>query len=290
MAGYDQLIRPFVESSGLREALVAGILVVIAASVVGTWIVLQGITFLGDALGHGILPGVAIAFVLGGNLQLGALLAAIAMVLGVNALKRTTVLPDDVSIGVLFVGFLATTVVIMSAASGAYIADLNGFLIGSINAIDSADLLRQGGAAALAVIVTIVMYRAFLTMTFDQTQAKLLNLRPEASYLALLGLLAVVVVASFETVGSLLILAFLVAPPASAALLVRRVPLIMFVAVLFGSAAVVVGILVSYHYDTAGAATIAMISVLMFFGAAAFASWQERRSRVGSARAINTMP
>jgi ABC-type Mn2+/Zn2+ transport system permease subunit len=254
----------------------------LATSVVGTWVVLRGMSFLGDALAHGVLPGVAIAFVLGGNLALGALIAALAMVGGINVIRAHSPLPEDTAIGVLFVGFLALAVVIMSSQSGSYAGELNGFLFGSITGIETSDLIRQGAAAAISVVGVIVFYRAFLVMTFDETQAQLLGLRPRLAHGALLVLLALSIVASFEAVGNLLVFAFLVAPPATATLLVRRVPIIMFTAVALGTLAVVVGLLVSYHHDTAAGATMALASVVIFllalFGTAAQQAWLGRRT------------
>ena len=273
-------IDPFTDNVFMQKALWAGLLAVLATSVVGTWVVLRGMSFLGDALAHGVLPGVAIAFVLGGNLALGALIAALAMVGGINVIRAHSPLPEDTAIGVLFVGFLALAVVIMSSQSGSYAGELNGFLFGSITGIETSDLIRQGAAAAISVVGVIVFYRAFLVMTFDETQAQLLGLRPRLAHGALLVLLALSIVASFEAVGNLLVFAFLVAPPATATLLVRRVPIIMFTAVALGTLAVVVGLLVSYHHDTAAGATMALASVVIFllalFGTAAQQAWLGR--------------
>ena len=213
-------IDPFISNGFMRNALVAGLLAVLATSVIGTWVVLRGVTFLGDALAHGVLPGVAIAFVIGMNPTLGAFVATIAMVGGINLVREHSSLPEDAAIGVLFVGFLALAVVIMSGHSGSYVGDLNRFLFGSITGVNSDDLRRQAIAAAISLAGVIVFYRAFLAMTFDEVQARMLRLRPRLSHFVLLVLLSISVVASFETVGSLLVLGFLIAPPATATLLV----------------------------------------------------------------------
>jgi ABC-type Mn2+/Zn2+ transport system permease subunit len=256
-------IHPFASNGFMRDALIAGLLTVVATSLVGTWVVLRGMSFLGDALAHGVLPGIAIAFLAGANTTAGALVAALAMVGGVNLIRAHSPLPEDTSIGVLFVGFLALAVVIMSSRHGPP-GDLNRFLFGDIVAIDSADLRRQALAAGLAIAGVVGLYRGFLVMTFDEVQAQLLGLRPRLAHAALLGLLAVVIVSSFETVGNLLVVAFLVAPPAAACLLVRRVPFIMITSVGLGSIAVVIGLLLSYHFALAGGATMALVAVTVF--------------------------
>jgi ABC-type Mn2+/Zn2+ transport system permease subunit len=258
-------IAPFVDSELMRDALLAGILTVVTTSLVGTWVVLRGMSFLGDALAHGVLPGIAIAFIIGVDTSIGALVAAGAMVAGISVIRRHSPLPDDTSIGVLFVGFLALAVVIMSTQRASYTGDLNRFLFGSITGLDGSDVIRQGIAALIALAGVIVFYRAFLVMTFDVSLASMLGLRPGLAQAALLALLAISIVSSFQSVGNLLVFAFLIAPPAAATLLVRRVPMIMVVSIGLGTLATIIGILVSYHHATAAGATMALTSVIIFF-------------------------
>ena len=262
-------VDPFVSNQFMRNALFAGVLAVLTTSSVGTWVVLRSMSFLGEALAHGVLPGIAIAFIIGGNTAAGALIAAIVMVLGVNLIRAHSPLPTDTSIGVLFVGFLALGVVIMSSQAGSYVGDLSRFLFGSITGVEAEDLVRQGVAAVITVGGALIFYRAFLVLTFDETQAQLLGLRPRLTHVALLVLIAIAVVASFEAVGSLLVVAFLIAPAATATMLLRRVPVIIGTAIGIGLLSVVVGLLVSYHYDTAAGATMALVAVSTFMVALA---------------------
>ncbi|WP_419841857.1 metal ABC transporter permease [Candidatus Poriferisodalis sp.] len=258
-------IDPFTQSAFMRNALWAALLTVATTSVVGTWVVLRGMTFLGDAFAHGVLPGIAAAYIVGFSTTLGALAAAVAMAGGIYLIRNCSPLSEETSIGVLFVGFLALAVVVMSSGAGAYSGDLTRFLFGSITGIDNGDLRRQAVAAAISVVGIVVGHRAFFVMTFDETQARLAGMRPRLAHAALLTLLAISVVASYETVGSLLVLAFLVAPAATASLLVRRVPRIMVCAVGLGAIAAVIGLLVSYHHDTAAGATMALATVVLLF-------------------------
>ena len=258
-------VEPFVDNPFMRNALAAALLTAVTTSVIGTWVVLRGLSFLGDALAHGVLPGIAIAFVIGANTSLGALVAAVLMVLGISFIRTQSPLPEDTSIGILFVGFLALAVVIMSSGGGSYTGDLSRFLFGSVTAATPASIGRQAVAAAIVIGASLIFYRAFLAMTFDEIQARMLGLRPRAANLGLLVLLAVAIVASFDTVGSLLVMAFLIAPPATAALISRRVPVMMAVAVAFGSWSAIIGVLISYHQRTATAATMALVTVAMFF-------------------------
>ena len=260
----DWWIIPFRDNPFLRDALWAALLTVLCTSVIGTWVVLRGLSFLGDALAHGVLPGIAIAFVMGADTTIGALLAALAMVGGVQLIRNASPLPDDASIGVLFVGFLALAVVVMSAQAGRGAGDLTRFLFGSINAVDAADIRTLLVVAGITVGGVVVLHRALLVSTFDVTQARVIGFRPQLTHFALLVLLALAIVASFETVGSLLVFAFLIAPPATASLIVSRVPTMMALAVAIGGAAAVIGLLISYHHATATGATMALVTVIAF--------------------------
>lgn len=275
-------VEPFLANPFMRSALLAGLLAAVTTSIVGAWVVLRGLAFLGDALAHGVLPGIALAFVLGVDTTIGAFVAALVMVGGVSLIRNHSPLPDDTSIGILFVGFLALAVVIMSSGIGAYTGDLNRFLFGSITSVTAGGLRRQAIAAALVVSGVMVFYRAFLVMTFDEVQARMLGFRPRLANTGLLVLLAVAIVASFETVGSLLVFAFLVAPPATAALIVRRVPWLMLTGALIGATSAVIGILLSYHHRMAAGAAMALTSVVVFFvvmaGSVIVASVADRRA------------
>ncbi|MDE0116449.1 MAG: metal ABC transporter permease [bacterium] len=270
---FDWWIEPFVDNIFMRNALWSGLLAVLATSTVGTWVVLRGMSFFGEALAHGVLPGLAIAFIIGGDTTLGALIAALVMVTGINLIRNHSPLPDDSSIGLLYVGFLALAVVIMSTSSGAYAGDLSRFLFGSITGVTDSDLIRQLIIAGVVLLGVIILHRAFLVMTFDEVQARLMGLQPRLAHAALLALLAVSIVASFQAVGNLLVFAFLVAPPSTAAMLARRIPTIMVFAAVLGSVAVIVGLLISYHHDTAAGATMALGTVVLFLIALAIRSF-----------------
>ena len=260
----DWWITPFVDNPFLRDALWAALLTVVCTSVIGTWVVLRGLSFLGDALAHGVLPGIAVAFVLGTSTTLGALVAAIVMVGGVQLIRSASPLPDDASIGVLFVGFLALAVVIMSTRAGGGSGDLTRFLFGSINAINGTDLRRLLIVTLITIVGVVVLHRALVVGTFDEVQARLLGFRPRLTHFVLLVLLALAIVASFETVGTLLVFAFLIAPPATASIAFRRVPTIMAGAVAIGAVGSVIGLLISYHSATATGATMALTTVVIF--------------------------
>jgi ABC-type Mn2+/Zn2+ transport system permease subunit len=257
-------VEPFTDSEAMRTALWAVLLTALCTSLVGTWVVLRGMSFLGEALAHGVLPGIAIAFVLGHNTTVGGFVAALAMVAGVNVIRSASPLPDDASIGILFVGFLSLAVVVLSSQGGSYTGDLNRFLFGAVTGIDSADVTRQLIATAITLAAVTVFYRAFLVSTFDERQAAMLGLRPRLAHFGLLVLLVVAIVSSFATVGNLLVFAFLVAPPATAAMFASRVTTVIAAATAIGAVAGVVGLLISYHHGTAAGASMALCAVAAF--------------------------
>jgi ABC-type Mn2+/Zn2+ transport system permease subunit len=247
-----------------QRALVAGLLAAVTTSLVGTWVVVRGLTFMGDALAHGVLPGIALAFVWGVDITVGALVSAAVMVGGIDLVHRRARLAEDTGIGLLFVGMLAAGVVVISRED-TYAGDLTSFLFGDVLGVRDSDLVLQAVIAAVTVVAVLVLYRPFLALSFNRDKAMALGMRPGLAHLAMLSLLALAVVSSFRAVGTLLVFGLLVAPPATATLVVRRLPTAMAVGVACGCLAVVLGLTISYHADTAAGATVAGIAVAQFF-------------------------
>ena len=252
------------EPTFMQRALLGGLIAVVATSVVGTWVVLRGLSFLGDALAHGVIPGIALAVLWGFSPIIGAFVAAIIMSGVVTAVSARTIVREDTAIGLLFVGMLALGIVIVSRAR-AFTTEVTSLLFGDVLGVTAADIRTQVVATVVVVAVSVVMYRPFLALTFNRAKAETLGMRPGVAQSVLLALVALSIVASFQAVGTLLVFGLLVGPPATAMLLVKRVPTIMFTAIGFGSLAVVLGLAISFHHDTAGGATMAALSVLQFF-------------------------
>ncbi len=252
------------EPTFMQRALLGALIAVVATSVVGTWVVLRGLSFLGDALAHGVIPGIALAVLWGFSPIIGAFVAAIIMSGLVTAVSARTIVREDTAIGLLFVGMLALGIVIVSRAR-AFTTEVTSLLFGDVLGVTPADIRTQVVATVVVVAVSVVMYRPFLALTFNRAKAETLGMRPGVAQSVLLALVALSIVASFQAVGTLLVFGLLVGPPATAMLLVKRVPTIMFTAIGFGSLAVVLGLAISFHHDTAGGATMAALSVLQFF-------------------------
>lgn len=247
-----------------QRALWGGILAALMASTVGTWLVLRGMSFFGDAFVHGIIPGIAAAVVLDINPLLGAAVAAAVMVAAIELVQRKTVLGEDTSIGLLFVGMLALGVVIISQLDS-YSGSLTSILFGDALGVTWAGIVGQSALLAVVVMVTIVLYRPLLTLSLNKDKAELLGMRPGLAHAALLVLIALAVIGSYQSVGTLLVFGLLVGPPAAASLLSRSVTQMMAVAALIGVFSVWLGLTISYHFGTAASATMALVPVVVFF-------------------------
>ncbi len=270
----EWLTGPF-EVGFVARALWGGLLVSAICGLAGTWVVLRGMAFMSDAMAHGMLPGVAVASLLGGSLLLGAALSALAMALGVTALSRSPRLSRDTGIGLLFVGMLSAGVITVSH-SRSFAVDLTGFLFGDVLAVREVDLAVLAGALAAALMLTVACHRSFVALAFDRRKSATLGLRPGLAQGLMVALLTLAIVASFHVVGTLLVFGLLIAPPAAMSLWANRIPVIMLGAAALGAAATVCGLLISWHFGTAAGATIAAFAVACFF-ASALAAWARDR-------------
>ena len=259
----DWLLDPF--SLALQQrALIGGSLAAVALAIVGTWVVIRGMSFLGDALVHGIIPGIALAVLFDFSPVVGAVLAAGVMLIGINLVHRQTTFSEDTSIGLLFVGMLGLGVILISRTAS-YTGSLTSILFGDALGVTTSDIVMLGGLVAVIVVTSVLLYRPFLVLSFNEAKAQLLGMRPRFAHAALLVMITLAIVGSFQTVGTLLVFGLLVGPPATAALVVRRVPAMMILGAVIGVASVFVGLLVSYHADTSASATIAVTPIVAFF-------------------------
>lgn len=246
----------------LQRGMLGGALVAILCAVVGTWVVIRGMAFLGEALAHGMLPGVALATVLSLPVLIGGALSAIAMSLGIGALQRRARLSYDTSIGLLFVSMLALGVIIISH-SGSFATDATAILFGDILAISSGDLGLLAAAAAVGLIIAAVFHRSFVALSLDPRIASVLGLRPRVAQAALVGLVTIAVVASYQAVGSMLVVGLLLAPAVAAGHWTTRIPTRMALAAAFGVSAVFLGLLASWYAATAAGASVAASAILL---------------------------
>ncbi|HEX9259578.1 MAG TPA: metal ABC transporter permease [Acidimicrobiales bacterium] len=258
------LLDPFRDNEFMVRALVAGVLVALTCAVAGTFVVLRGLAFIGDALAHGVLPGVAGALLLGAPGMLGAAVGAVVMIAGVNLVTTRSRLSGDTAVGLLFVGMLALGVVMVSR-SDRFSGDIVRILFGEILGVGTTDLLVQAIAAFVIAAVALLCARPFLLLCFDAEQADVAGFPSRRYHLVMLAMVAGTIIVSFQTVGTLLVFGMLIAPASAGALLARRVGAMIAWAAGIGSVSVYIGLLVSYHADVAASAAIVLVTVATFF-------------------------
>jgi manganese/iron transport system permease protein len=251
----------------MLRGLLAALMVGIVCSAVGTYIVLRGMAFFGDALAHAILPGVAFGYLAGGGdrgpLFWWGLVTAILTSIGIGALSKSARLKEDTAIGIIFAGMFALGIALISTVRS-YTVDLTHFLFGDVLGVSNADLQRMAIFAALILLAILVFYKEFLVLSFDPTLAVTLRLPARFFEYMLFVLIAVTIVVSLQTVGVALMVAMLVTPAATAYLLTHRLPVMMGLAAGFGALSGVTGLYLSYHLNIASGAAIVLTCTAFF--------------------------
>ncbi len=255
---------PFFNNTFMSQALLAGVLVSIACAVAGTFVILRGLAFIGDALAHGVLPGIALAFLVGFPGILGAAIGAVFMIGGITAITHRSRLSSDTAIGLLFVGMLSLGVVIVSRSSS-FSGDLTRILFGEILGISSSAIIVQAATTFIIIAIAIICARPFLLLSFDPEQAKVAGFPARLYHNIMLFMIAATVIVSFQTVGTLLVFGLLIAPAGAGALLARHIRAMMIWAVIFGALSMYFGLLLSYYYNLAAGAAIILVTVAIFF-------------------------
>jgi manganese/iron transport system permease protein len=251
----------------MARALIGAILVGTLCAVVGTYVVLRGMAFFGDALAHAILPGVAIGYLVGGGarqpLFWWAMLAAIISALGIGAIGKTVKLREDTAIGIIFAGMFALGIALISTVEN-YTIDLSHFLFGDVLGISASDLVRIALFGGLIILLVIIFYKEFLVISFDPILATTLRMPVKGLDYLLMVLIAMTIVVSLQTVGIALMVAMLITPAATAYLLTRRLPIMMITASVIASVSGVIGLYLSYYINIASGAAIVLSATMIF--------------------------
>jgi ABC-type Mn2+/Zn2+ transport system permease subunit len=265
----DWLIQPLTYGF-MQRGMLAAVIVGVVCAVIGCYVVLRGMAFIGDALSHAILPGVAISYLLGSNLLVGALVAAVVVALGIGLFSRRGVVKEDTAIGILFAAALALGVALISSIR-TYAVDLSHILFGNILGVSPSDLLLIAILSIIVLSTILVLYRPFLVISFDPVLASTLRMPAELLRNLMLILLAITVVVSLQTVGISLVAAMLITPAASAYLLARRLPSMMVLAALIGALSSILGLYFSYYLNIASGSAIVLVATGIFVLAFLFA-------------------
>jgi manganese/iron transport system permease protein len=263
------LIEPLTYSF-MQRGFIAALIVGVLCSIVGCYVVLRSMAFLGDAVAHAILPGVAIAYLLQINLVVGALGAGILVALGIGFFSRQGTLKEDTAIGILFTAALAVGVALISTIRS-YATDLTHIMFGNILGISASDLWMIGGVSTAILIAVFIFYRPFLVLSFDPILAVTLRLPVQLLRNLLLVLLALSIVVSIQAVGVALAAAMLVTPAATAYLLTRRLAPMMLIASCLGAVSSLVGLYISYYASIASGSAVVLTATSLFLLAFFFA-------------------
>lgn len=247
----------------MQRGLAASVMVGVLCAVMGTYVVLRGMAFLGDAMAHAILPGVAISYLLDGDLLVGAAAAAIAVALGIGFFSREGTVKEDTAIGILFAAALSLGVALISSMQ-TYAVDLSHILFGNVLGVSDADLWLTAGLG-LGILATVgILYKQFLIVSFDPVLAATLRLPTNLLRNLMLVLLALTVVVSLQTVGVSLAAAMLVTPAATAYLLTRRLWPMMMVSALIGALSSVIGLYLSYYLNIVSGSAVVLTATAFF--------------------------
>ncbi len=260
----DFFIGPFANNEFMVKALLAGALVSIVCGIAGTFIVLRGLAFIGDALAHGVLPGIAASLLLGFPGIIGASIGAAVMIGGVTLITQKSRLSSDTAIGLLFVSMLALGVAIVSR-SGSFSGDLTRILFGELLGISWGNILLLVVATVTIGIVSIICARPFMLLAFDPEQAQVAGFSSKKYHFLMLLMIAATIIVSFQTVGTLLVFGLLIAPAGAGALLASRISIMMLLAAVFGAISMYLGLLVSYHMNLAAGASVILVATVIFF-------------------------
>jgi ABC-type Mn2+/Zn2+ transport system permease subunit len=265
------------------RGLLASIMVGTLCAVVGSYVVLRGMAFLGDALAHAILPGVAVAYLLEANLLVGALIMGLATALGIGYISQRGQVKEDTAIGVIFAASLALGVAILSTVQN-YSVDLTHILFGNVLGVSVGDLWVTAGLGVLVLLIVFLLYKELLVISFDPVLAATLRLPLTVLQYLLLVLIALTIVVSLQTVGAALMVAMLVTPAATGYLLTRRLWQMMVVGAVVGVISSVGGLYLSFYANVASGAAVVLVATGLFVGAFLFAPargvvWPRLRTR-----------
>ncbi|MCC6383060.1 MAG: metal ABC transporter permease [Dehalococcoidia bacterium] len=274
----EPLSYPFMQRALLEIAIVGAL-----CGLVGCFVVLRGLAFIGDALAHAVFPGVVLSYIAGRSILIGAFVFGAFTALGVAVLSRRRRVSEDSAIGVVFAAFFALGVVLISRRAG-FKRDLGSLLFGNVLGVSQEDVIATAVIALVVVFVLLALLKELTLVAFDSTMARAAGYPVFVLDLVLLMLVTATIVVSLQTVGNILILALIVTPPAAARLLTDRLGRMMGLSVVLAVGSGVLGLFVSYHADTAAGGTIVLTATAAFLVALAFApnhglvsSWLQRR-------------
>jgi len=259
----------------MQRSLVEAIIVGIICAVVGSYLLVQRLALLGDAISHSVLPGLAIAFILNINLFIGAFVAGLLSTVFINLIRARSNIKEDAAMGIVFSAFFALGITLITVIQKDNKIDLNHFLFGNILGVTVNDIRDTLIIASIVIITVILLYKELLFYTFDKLGAQATGLPVQWLDLGLMILMGLTIVASLKAVGVILVLSLLITPAATAYLLTKRLHQMMFVGVGIGVISSITGMYLSYFYNLPSGPAIVLVASGIFALVFSFRLWQK---------------
>ncbi|MBU8712875.1 MULTISPECIES: metal ABC transporter permease [Brevibacillus] len=266
----------------LQKALFTSVVVGIICGVIGSFIILRGMSLMGDAISHAVLPGVALSYAFGINFFLGAVATGVLTAIGIGYVSQNSRIKNDTAIGILFTSAFALGIIMITMLKSS--TDLYHILFGNVLAVRPSDMWVTVGIGVIVIVTVYAFFKELLLTSFDPTIAAAYGLRNNLIHYLLMTLLTMVTVASLQTVGIVLVVAMLITPAATAYLLTDRLSVMIFLAASFGVISAIIGLYFSFTYNLASGATIVMVATGLFLLAFLFSKkhgvvWKSIRVR-----------
>ncbi len=258
----------------MQRSLIVAVTVGIICAVVGSYLMVQRLALLGDAISHSVLPGLAIAYLVGANIFLGAFMAGVISTILINLISTRSNIKEDTAMGIVFSAFFALGITLITVVQKDNKIDLNHFLFGNILAVDSTEVRDTLIIAGIVLAVVFLLYKELLFYTFDKLGAQAVGLPVNLLDLGLMMLIGLTIVASLKAVGVVLVLSLLITPAATAYLLVNRLHLVMFLGVIIGVISSITGMYLSYYYNLPSGPAIVLVASALFILAFLFSPSQ----------------
>ncbi|APB31798.1 MULTISPECIES: metal ABC transporter permease [Vagococcus] len=258
----QHFIEGLVKYDFLQNALITSVIVGVVSGVIGSFIILRGMSLMGDAISHAVLPGVAVSYMLGGSYMIGASIFGIMAAGLIGFVTQKSKLKNDTAIGIVFSSFFALGIILISFAESS--TDLYHILFGNVLAVRPSDMYTTLAVAVAVILFVVLFYKELLVSSFDPVMAQAYGLKVQVIHYALMFFLTLVAVSSLQTVGTILVVAMLVTPAATAYLLTDKLSTMILIASSLGAISAVIGLFFSYSYNLASGATIVLTTVVFF--------------------------
>lgn len=262
MASIGEFLAALGHYNFLQSALLASVMVGVMSGIIGSFIILRGMSLMGDAISHSVLPGVAVAYILGINLMVGAAAFGVIAALLIGAVAANSKLKNDTAIGIVFSAFFALGFILISMAESS--TNLHYILFGNVLAVSDRDLMSTVAVLVIVVLFVVIFYKELLITSFDETFAKTYGLQTAYLHYGLMLVLTLVTVSALQTVGIILIVAMLITPAATAFLWTNRLQWMLVIAASVGAVASVIGLYLSYTMNWASGPAIVLMAAIMF--------------------------